>query len=53
MDIFIFAAVVSTSSTTGRLEDDGEVEVGYGHVDNLSNTVDRPRFGGDVIDAGG
>ena len=47
----IFANVVTTSATTGPLEDDGEIRVGSGDVDDLANAVYRTGLEGDVADA--
>ncbi|GFZ49402.1 hypothetical protein JCM24511_07522 [Saitozyma sp. JCM 24511] len=48
----VLARVVTTSTTTCPLKDDGVVRVGSGDVDDLADTLDGSGLEGDVLDPG-
>jgi hypothetical protein len=48
----IFARMVTSCASTCPLENDGEMGVRGGDVDDLTNTVDRTRFERNVLDTG-
>ena len=46
----VLAGMVTAGATSSPLQDDGEVGVGGGDVDNLPNTIDRTGLEGDMAD---
>jgi hypothetical protein len=48
----VLARMVTSGSTSSPLKNDGEVGVGGGDVDDLSNALDGSRLERDVLDAG-
>ena len=49
----IFKRVMSSRTTTSPLHDDGEVRVGGGHANDLTNAIYGTGLKSDVLDAGG
>ena len=46
----VLAGMVTASATSSPLQDDGEMGVGGSDVDDLADTINRTRLGGDMTD---
>jgi hypothetical protein len=50
--VYVFARVVTTCASTGPLENDREVGIGGGDINDLTNAVHRTRLERNVLDTG-